>query len=440
MTKIKLPTVVIVGRTNVGKSTLFNRLSVAVKAITLDYAGVTRDFLRDTVCWKGKSFELIDTGGISLRKTMDQIENRSREIALTMLKEASLVLFIVDGKVGLVDQDREIARIVHKLGKPCVLVINKMDAKITQDHLYEFNALGYQSIIPVSAQHGTGIADLLQAIISEIPEPKELSENEPVFRVAFLGKPNVGKSSLMNSLIKKERAIVSPEPGTTREAIIEKIQFYQEDIVLVDTPGVRRKRKVTETLEDMMVQSSMRALKDSDVVLLLIDSSFGVLSDQELKLAFYAFEQQYKAVMILFNKSDLVDETIKQNLDRSIDEYKYLIDKLITLPISCVSQKNVGRILPAVKELWQRSSQSFDSDDLTQLFLQALILKPLFHQQKKLLFYSARQIKTSPITIVIHVNEPTWYGQSQLGFLEKLLRQKFDLRGVPVKFIVRKGR
>ena len=144
--------------------------------------------------------------------------------------------------------------------------------------------------------------------------------------------------------------------------------------------------------------------------------------------------------MILFNKSDLVDETIKQSLDRSIDEYKYFFDKLVTLPISCVSQKNVGRILPAVKELWQRHSQSFDSDDLTQLFLQALILKPLFHQQKKLLFYSARQIKTNPITIVIHVNEPTWYGESQLAFLEKLLRQKFDLRGVPVKFIVRKGR
>ncbi len=437
MKNSKLPLVVIVGRTNVGKSTLFNRLSVDVKAITLDQAGVTRDFLRDTVCWQDTCFELIDTGGVSLRKTTDPLLTKVRNRVISLLESADVILFVCDGKSGVIPEDREISKLLHKLEKPVVLVVNKIDAKVAQEQLYEFEVLGHKPFA-VSAQHGIGIADLFEAFIHLLPAPKKVVEAEPLFKVVLLGKPNVGKSSLLNLLIGEERAIVSETPGTTREALIERIKFYKEDIQLTDTPGVRRKRAVKEPLEDLMVQSAMRALKDTDIVLLLIDASQGRMFDQELKLAFYAFEDKYKALILLFNKSDLLDEFTKEQLEFSLEKYKHFIKKLVILQISCKTEKNVGRILPLLKEVWQLYSQWFDDDDLSQLFLEALQKKPLYHQQRRLLFYHARQVKTGPITIVLRVNEPAWFGSSQLGFFDNILRKKHNLRGVPVRFITRK--
>jgi GTPase len=437
MKKIKVPSVVIVGRTNVGKSTLFNRLSENVKAIALDLEGVTRDFLSDTISWQGRSFELVDTGGISLRKTMDPILAQSRAIALSMIESADILLFVVDGTVGLVTEDREIAQLLHKHGKTVFLVINKADVKDAAENTYEFEGLGFTRSCFISAAHGKNIIDLLELIIAHLPEPLLVDVNEPAYKVMLLGKPNVGKSSLMNLLLQKDRSIVSPEPGTTREALAERVTFYQEDIQLADTPGVRRMRSVTEPLEGMMVQSTMRALKDSDIVLLLIDGSSEHIADQELKLAFYAFDSQYKALMIIYNKADLVDEATKVRLDHSLEEYDFLLKKLVVLSISCKTEKNIGKILPAVKELWDRYSQQFNQNELTQLFKEASMRRPLYHNKQVLLFHSAHQINTAPITIVMHVNQPLWFGQSQLAYYEKVLRQRYDLRGVPIKFIVR---
>jgi GTP-binding protein len=241
----------------------------------------------------------------------------------------------------------------------------------------------------------------------------------------------------MNLLLDKDRAIVSPEAGTTREALAERVMFYQEDIQLSDTPGVRRMRSVTEPLEGMMVQSTKQALKNSDIVLLLIDASAESVVDQELKLAFYAFESQYKALIILFNKYDLVDEGTKVRFDHALSEYDFFLKKVITINISCKTGKNVGRILPAVKEVWDRYSRKFNQNELTQLFKEASVRRPLYHNKNLLMFHSAHQINTAPITIVMHVNQPTWFGSSQLAYFEKVLRQEYDLRGVPVKFIVR---
>ena len=350
MKKIKLPQVVIVGRTNVGKSTLFNRLSENVKAIALDLEGVTRDFLRDTISWQGKSFELVDTGGISLRKTQDPILSQSRAIALSMIESADIILFVVDGECGLVTEDREIAQLLHKHGKTVFLVINKVDIKDAAENKYDFVGLGFPQSCFISAAHGKNIIDLLELIVGHLPEPIMVDVEEPAYKVMLLGKPNVGKSSLMNLLLQKERSIVSSEPGTTREALTERVTFYQEDIQLSDTPGVRRMRSVTEPLEGMMVQSTMQALKNADIVLLLIDASAECVVDQELKLAFYAFDSQYKALMILFNKSDLIDEATKARFDQALSEYDFLLKKIVTLNISCKTEKNVGKILPAVKE------------------------------------------------------------------------------------------
>lgn len=437
MKKTKLPQVVIVGRTNVGKSTLFNRLSENVKAITLDLEGVTRDFLRDTIAWQGRSFELIDTGGISLRKTQDPILQQSRAVALAMIEAADILLFVVDGKAGLVNEDREIAQLLHKHGKTVFLVVNKVDVKESVENIHEFEGLGFPKSCFISASHGKNIVDLLELIVAHLPEPMLVDVQEPLYKVMLLGKPNVGKSSLMNLLLQKERAIVSPEAGTTREALAERITFYQEDIQLSDTPGVRRMRSVTEPLEGMMVQSTMQALKNSDIVLLLIDASAESVVDQELKLAFYAFDNQYKALMILFNKADLVDEATKVRFDHALSEYDFLLKKIVTLTISCKTGKNVGKILPAVKELWDRHSRQFNQNELTQLFKEASVRRPLYHNKNLLMFFSAHQINTAPITIVLHVNQPTWFGESQLAYYEKVLRQKYDLRGAPIKFIVR---
>ena len=250
-----MPMVAIVGRTNVGKSTLFNRLSESVKSMTLDYEGVTRDVITDVVSWRDTTFELADTGGISLRKIVDDpIAEVARTRALEVVKNSALVLFVCDGTVGITQEDRELAKMLHKLKKSVVLVINKIDTSIAKAQMYEFERLGFTPLITISAQHGIGISDLFEAILENLPEHAlQEEEEEPACKVVILGKPNVGKSSLMNLILKKERSIVADMPGTTREPIQELVRFYQESIQLTDTPGIRRKRGVTEPIEKLMV-------------------------------------------------------------------------------------------------------------------------------------------------------------------------------------------
>lgn len=436
----KLPSVVIVGRTNVGKSTLFNRLSNNVKAIMMDVEGVTRDFIKETISWQGRNFDLVDTGGISLRKTQDVLLEQTRKQAMRAIEDAAVIVFVCDGKAGLVPEDREIAKHLRKSLHHTILVVNKIDAHLAQEQLYEFNQLGFPVVLPVSAQHGTGIADLLEAIVSTLPEnAAEGMAAEPKARVVILGKPNVGKSSLLNLLLKEERAIVADIPGTTREAISERIRFHNEDILMTDTPGLRRKRKVTEALEGMMVKSSFRALEDADIVMLMIDASSAVMSDQELKLAFYAFQEHHKAVILLFNKMDLMDEQKKADLEFMLSEYKYFLKKVERLDISCKSEKNVGKVLTLVEKVWQRHTQQFSKAELTQLFFEGLHRKPLYKAGAMLRFFRAEQLRSAPITIALYVDLPQMFETSQLGYFERMMRENYDLKGVPIKFVPRKS-
>jgi len=433
-----LKKVAIVGRMNVGKSTLFNRLSTNIKSLTLDYEGVTRDFIKDVVSWRGITFELIDTGGISLKTLESPIDEAVRQIALNAVNESDLVLFVVDGTVGILPQERELATFLHKSGKEVILIVNKYDTKAAQENLHDFYQLGFAHIIPLSAQHGTGIGDLLHAIVDQLASVQtEKNAEEPKYSVVLLGKPNVGKSSLLNTLLKKERSIVADMPGTTREAIGENINFYKETIQLVDTAGVRKKRAVSEDIEGLMVKSTFHAVRNADIILLLVDAAEGRLSDQELKLAFYAFEQG-KALILLFNKEDLATEDSQEKLNFSFEEYKFFLDKIDTLHISCKTGKNVGRILPLVDEVWQRYSQKFSDVDLTMLFKQELERRPLFKSTNPLVLQKAKQIKVAPITIVLYVNDPTWFGPSQLTFFENVLRDQYNLKSVPVMLIPRK--
>jgi len=434
----KLQKVIIVGRVNVGKSTLFNRLSTEVKSITYDYPGVTRDFIKDVVCWQDTCFELIDTGGVSLRKTDDPIFQEVRQKALSLLKEADVVLFVCDGKIGIVPEDREIAKLLHKMGKKVLLVINKVDSSIAEFNQYEFERLGHKDVFPISAQHGKGIGDLLNIIVQKLPIAQQVQEQEPLrCKVVLLGKPNVGKSSLLNLLLRQERAIVSAQPGTTREPISEKIKFETGDIQVTDTAGVRRKRAVKEELETFMVKSSFRALQNANVVLLLVDASAGRLSDQELKLAFYAFEN-HKALIVVFNKQDLVDEDAKEQLAFNLEPYKYFLKKVEIMNISCETKKNVGKVLNKVNDVFARHSQRFADDELNEILKMALFKKPLFHKTNRLVLKRVKQVGTAPITLTLKVNVPDWFGPSQLAFFDNQLRKHFNLRGVPIKFIVHK--
>lgn len=437
--KVQLPKVVVVGRMNVGKSTLFNRLSTTKKSITMDYEGVTRDFISDVVCWLDICFELIDSGGISLKKAQSDIDERVRQLALSLIDDADVVLFVCDGKAGLLQQDVEIAKFLRKSGKEIILAVNKIDTTQAKEQLYDFERLGFKAMHDISAQHGTGIAELLESIVHVLKErPIKYEEPKTEYNVVLLGKPNVGKSSLMNLLLQKERAIVAPEAGTTREAVTEPIKFYQETILLTDTPGIRRKRTIDEPLEKLMVRSSFDAVEKADIVLLLVDGSQGEISDQELKLAFYALEK-HKALIILVNKSDLITEQMQKDLEFSLSGYKHLLSKVNLLYISCKNDKNIGRIIPTVQQVWQRYSQQLDNNELDLLFKDALNRRPHYHKTNLLILRRAKQVSTAPITIILFVNVVEWFGQSQLNFFENVLRKQYDLKGVPVRFLVRKA-
>ena len=433
--------VVIVGRMNVGKSTLFNRISSTVKSITLDYEGVTRDFIKEEVAWKDSLFDLIDSGGIHLRKSQDELFEKVRHKVLELVEQADVIIFMVDGTVGILPEDREIAAYLHKLKKPVIVAINKTDSKLTQEHIHEFDRLGFALMVPLSAEHGKGIEDVMEAVVSSLPQHiSRKAEEEPLYRVMLLGRPNVGKSSLMNALVKDERSLVSDVPGTTREAVSEQIMFYSQAIEITDTPGIRRKRAVSGELEPLMVKSAFNALKKSDIIVLLIDGASHALVDQELKLAFYAFTDHYKALILLINKQDLMTEISEHDLGRSFEAYRHLIKKIPVLTISCKTEKNVGRVIPLIQKVWERFSQKLDDAELTRLFISSLTKKPLYAKTKLLRVYEVRQLRTAPITIELKVNEPLWFGESQLGFFENLLRSEYDLVGAPVKFVVNKAR
>ena len=434
----KMPMVAIVGRMNVGKSTLFNRLSRDVKSITLDYEGVTRDIQKDCVEWQGVAFSLVDTGGMSLRKREDKLLEQVRKKALDSIDESDVVLFMVDGKVGVLPEDEEIACFLREKHKKTILLVNKSDAKITLENQYTFYELYHNELVLISAEHGLGINDLLNTLVGFLPARGKKDDIKPLYKVVFVGRPNVGKSSLMNALLDQERSLVADLPGTTRESISENISFYQEHLQITDTAGIRRKSAVEEDLECLMVKNSFQALKGSDIVVLIVDPLEPRLVDQELKLAFYAFEEHYKALIILINKSDLFDESKEAQFEVNFDEYDHLIKRIETMKISCKTGKNVGRVLSLVKKVWDRHSQQLPMEDVAQLFFARLERAPLMRSGKRLELRRVKQLATAPITIGLQVNFPDLFESSQLKFFENLLRDEYDLRGVPVKFIVRK--
>lgn len=429
-----LPRVVFVGRVNVGKSTLFNRLSRAVKSITLNYEGVTRDPLFDTIEWQGKRFEIIDTAGFSRIQEKDPITLRARAAARARIADASCIVMVVDGTAPLLPEDLMVADEIRATGCPVIVALNKSDARSSFDE-YAAASLGFEQVVPLSAEHGKAIGDLLSAIVDVLPKQQAPVDEKPAFKIMMLGKPNVGKSSLMNRLMGEERSIVSDVPGTTREALEGRVSFYNEDILVTDTPGVRRPRAVREQLESLMVRSAFDALDRSNIILLVIDAHDDPFADQERKLAFYAFTERYKAVMVILNKTDLLDDAGRKLLQERIDEYRHLTKKLPMIETSCLTGSNLGKIMPRVHELWQRYSQILPDSEVQRLCVSEMNKKPMMHGGNKLRLYSVRQRSTAPIVLEFVVNEPLWFDEAEKGFFENLLRARYDLVGVPLKCV-----
>lgn len=436
----KLANVVIVGRTNVGKSTLFNKISQTQRSIVLDEEGVTRDCIMEDAEWNGVAFNLVDTGGISLVKKQDFISQQIYIKAEKAIQEAAAVLFVCDIQVGITQEDKRIARKLLKLqSDKCkiFLVINKVENDATRLRLYEFNQLGFDQIYGVSAHHSLGIGDLLDAIIPNLQAATPQFAQGPLIpRITLVGRPNAGKSSLMNLLTREEFSIVSAVEGTTREALRKRINFNKAMFELVDTAGIRRQRTVEEGLETMMVKNSLHAIRHAHMVLLLMDASEPHLSAQVLKLAEFAFENG-SSLILLVNKLDLFTPEMLAELDNSMLEYQFLMKKIEVMKISCLDGKNVNKILPMVETVWERYETKLGDIYLTDLFKQALAKTPLYKNGKILTFYKAIQSSAAPMRIDLIVRNPELFGQNQFAFYENVLRKAVNLKSVPVIFNIR---
>jgi GTPase len=436
----KLANVVIVGRTNVGKSTLFNKISQTQRSIVLDEEGVTRDCIMEHAEWNGVAFNLVDTGGISLVSKQDYISQQIYNKVEQVIKDAAAILFVCDIQVGITQEDKRIARKLLKLQSDTCkifLVINKVENDYTRLRLYEFEQLGFSKMYGVSSHHSLGVGDLLDDVVQVLSAATPVFTQGPLIpRITLVGRPNAGKSSLINRLTNEDFAIVSAIEGTTREALRKRINFNKAMFELVDTAGIRRQRTVEEGLETMMVKNSLNAIRHAHMVLLLMDASEPQLSAQVLKLAEYAFENG-SALILLVNKLDLFTPEMLAQLEDSFLQYEFLMKKIEIMKISCLDGKNINKVLPMVETVWERYEQKFTDIFLTDLFKEALLKAPLYKNGKILTFYKAVQTSSAPIRIDLVVRNPELFGQNQTSFYENVLRKAVNLKSVPVIFNLR---
>lgn len=424
----------IVGRPNVGKSTLFNRLAGSRIAITEDTPGVTRDRIYAEAEWLNKHFTLIDTGGLDPFDE-DVIMTNIKRQAQVAIDTADVILFIVDGRDGLTPTDREIGEQLRKSGKDIILVSNCIDNKEVPDEVFEFYELGLGVPVLISASQGLGIGDLLDEIIKTFPDDVDLEEEEDVIKVSFIGKPNVGKSSMINNILGEERVIVTNIPGTTRDSIDSYFDFEGQRYMFIDTAGLRRKRSIYENIERYSVVRTLAAVDRSDVCVLVIDATEGI-SEQDTKIAGYAFEQG-KAIIIAVNKWDLIEKENKTHREYE-KQIRESLGFILYAPIIFVSAKTgqrVDKLLELVNVVFENYNLRISTGVLNDIVNRAVIMnQPPSDKGKRCKIFYASQVSTKPPKFVFFVKNKEQMHFSYQRYLENQIRSHFGFEGVPLIF------
>ena len=429
------PLVAIVGRPNVGKSTFFNRIVGQRISIVEDTPGVTRDRLYADAEWCGHSFTLIDTGGLEI-KSEDVMWSHIRAQAQIAVETADVIVFMLDGKTGLTHEDYEVAAYLRKSRKPILLVVNKLDNN-EQHLLYDFYELGLGEPIGISAGQAKGLGDVLDEIV-KLTGKYETEEKEEALKIAVVGKPNAGKSSLVNKLLGYDRVIVSDIAGTTRDAIDTRIKIGDKEYILIDTAGIRRKRSVEEDLEQYSVMRSLGAVRRADVCLIVIDSS-EELSEQDVKIAGYVHEQGKPSVVVM-NKWDVVEKdtyTIEKYNRKLKEELKFM-DYFIPTYVSAKTGKRVDNLIKLAERAYENASRRVSTGLLNDVLREAILTnEPPSKNGKRLKIYYVTEVSANPPTFVIFVNDDTLMHFSYRRYLENALRRSFDFEGTPIRLIIR---
>jgi GTP-binding protein len=436
------PIVAIVGRPNVGKSTLFNRLIGERRAIVEDEPGTTRDRVYGTTEWGGVEFTIIDTGGLQddqelIGEPTDVLARHTRDQAHAAIAEADVIVFMVDGKAGMNAGDHEVAEILRRADKPTILVANKAESADRRDAVFEFYELGLGDPLAISSYHGTGTGDLLDRIVENLPAAEEDEEIEGP-AIAIVGRPNVGKSRLLNALIGQERAIVSDIPGTTRDSLDTVLEWAGQPVTLIDTAGIRRRGRIDRGIEQYSVLRSMRAIDRADVVLLVIDATEGFTA-QDLHIAGYVAEQK-KGIVVVVNKWDLVDKD-SSTMDEFRDEARRQLDFMPYAPLVFVSAKfgqRVNQVLDTALAVVSERHKRVPTAALNKMLKEAVAAHPPPSKPGKWLkFYYATQADISPPTFIIFVNDPQQIHFTYRRFLENQLRDAFGFMGTAIRLSFR---
>ena len=432
------PVIAVVGRPNVGKSTLFNKIAGKRISIVEDTPGVTRDRIYAEAEWCGREFTMIDTGGIE-PDSKDIILSQMREQANMAIDMADVILFMVNVKEGMTAADKEVAAMLQKCGRPVLLVCNKVDNPGNPPmEMYEFYNLGIGEPFPVSSIHGLGVGDLLDEVVSYFPPAEETEEEESVIHVAVVGKPNAGKSSLINRILGETRVIVSDVAGTTRDAIDSSYEKDGQKYVFIDTAGMRKRGKIDENVERYSVARALGAVDRADVCLILIDATEGI-TEQDTKIAGYVHDQG-KASIVVVNKWDLVEKetnTMKNFRDRVKEGLNFMM-YAPSMYISAKTGQRVDGLFEGIQAVLQENSKRISTGLLNDVINEAIaMVQPPSDKGKRLKIYSATQAGVKPPTFVLFVNNAELAHYSYIRYLENQLRAKFGFEGTPIKFIVR---
>lgn len=431
------PIVAIVGRPNVGKSTFFNRVTGTRKALVDDFPGVTRDRHYSDAVWNGVEFTLVDTGGFP-GDDEDDFAHKIRSQILQAIEDSDVIILLLDGKGGISPFDEDVVRILRPLSQPVFFAVNKIDGIEQEVKLYDFYRLGIKKLYPISAEHRYGITDFLDDLTEILPKT-DTEEAGDVVRLAVVGKPNVGKSSLINRMLGQQRLLVSDMPGTTRDAIDSLCKINEKPYLLIDTAGIRRKARVSKKLEKFSIIKALRSLDRCDVALIVIDAHQGI-TEQDINIAGYAFDRGCGCIFLL-NKWDLVEKdskTAKEYYDRLKMQAKFLSFAPMTT-ISALTGQRVFKIFDIVEDVFKQYTLRMGTGQLNRIFEQAILQnEPSLYRGRRLKFYYATQISTRPPTFVCFVNYPDAVHFSYRRYLINQIRGKAGLDKTPIRIIFRK--